>query len=37
MSWKDDNKEYIKDSVSNTTGVIIFIICFLIGCLAGNL
>lgn len=37
MNWKDDNKDYINDSVSTTTGFLIFIICLLIGCLAGNL
>ena len=37
MSWKNDNKDYINDSVSTVSGVIIFIICLLIGCLAGNL
>ena len=37
MNWKEQNKDYIKDSVSLTTGIVIFIICILIGCLAGNL
>ena len=37
MSWKEDNKDYINDSVSLTTGVIIFIISIIIGCLADNL
>jgi len=37
MNWKDENKDYINDSVSATTGVIIIIICLLIGCLAGNI
>jgi uncharacterized membrane protein YkgB len=37
MSWKNDNQKYIDDSVSITCGVIIFIICLLIGCLADNL
>jgi hypothetical protein len=37
MNWKDENKDYINESVSLTTGIVIFIICILIGCLAGNL
>ena len=37
MSWKEENKDYINDSVSFTTGIIIFIICIIIGCLADNL
>ena len=37
MNWKEQNKDYINDSVSLTTGIVIFIICILIGCLAGNL
>ena len=37
MNWKEKNKDYINDSVSLTTGIIIFIVCILIGCLAGNL
>jgi hypothetical protein len=37
MSWKNDNKDYINDSVSLTSAVIIITICLLIGCLADNL
>jgi len=37
MNWKEQNKDYINDSVSLTTGIVIFIICILIGCLAGNI
>ena len=37
MSWKNDNKNYIDDSVSLTSAVIIIAICLLIGCLADNL
>jgi hypothetical protein len=37
MSWKNDNKNYIDDSVSLTSAVIIITICLLIGCLADNL
>jgi hypothetical protein len=37
MSWKNDNKDYIDDSVSLTSAVIIITICLLIGCLADNL
>jgi hypothetical protein len=37
MNWKEQNKDYIKDSVSLTSGIVIFIICILIGCLADNL
>lgn len=37
MNWKNDNRDYINDSVSTTTGFLIIIISLLIGCLAGNL
>jgi hypothetical protein len=37
MNWNEKNKDYINDSVSLTTGIVIFIICILIGCLAGNI
>ena len=37
MSFKNDNQDYINDSVSVATAVIIFTICLLIGCLADNL
>jgi hypothetical protein len=37
MNWKQQNKEYIDSSVSTVTGVIIFIVCLIIGCLVGNL
>jgi len=37
MSWKNDNKDYINDSVSTTSGFLIIIISLLIGCLASNL
>jgi hypothetical protein len=37
MNWKNDNKNYIDDSVSLTSAVIIITICLLIGCLADNL
>ena len=37
MNWKQENKDYIDSSVSTVTGIVIFIICLLIGCLAGNL
>jgi hypothetical protein len=37
MSWKQDNKDYINDSVSLTSSILIIIISLLIGCLADNL
>jgi hypothetical protein len=37
MSWKNDNKDYIDDSVSIISGILIIIICLLIGCLADNI
>jgi len=37
MNWKEKNKDYINDSVSLTTSIVIIIISLLIGCLADNL
>lgn len=37
MSFKNDNKKYIDESVSITCGVIIFTISLLIMCLADNI
>lgn len=37
MNWKNDNRDYINDSVSTTSAFLIIIISLLIGCLAGNL
>lgn len=37
MSWKKQNKDYINDSVSLTSAIIIFTISLLIMCLADNI
>lgn len=37
MNWKKENKDYVNDSVSVTSAIIIITICLLIGCLADNL
>lgn len=37
MSWKKNNQDYINDSVSLTSAVIIFTISLLIMCLADNI
>lgn len=37
MSWKKQNKDYINDSVSLTSSIIIIAISLLIMCLADNI
>lgn len=37
MKWNEQNKDYVNDSVSLTSGIVIIIISLLIGCLAGNI
>lgn len=37
MNWQEKNKDYINDSVSLTSSIVIIIISLLIGCLADNL
>ena len=37
MNWKEKNKDYVNDSVSLTSAIVIIVISLLIGCLAGNI
>lgn len=37
MKWNEQNEDYVNDSVSLTSGIVIIIISLLIGCLAGNI
>jgi uncharacterized membrane protein YkgB len=37
MNWKEKNKNYVDDSVSLISAILIIVISLLIGCLAGNI